>query len=630
MRKRIISVTACILALLIGSVSSFSAPAEEISHSLASVEGAPVKFIGVDKLAIVDAGTKVSELKSALVDSDGVEVISPKDERILDDGDSVPSGSTVRINDVGFVTDTARAVVFGDSNSDGRVNTTDAICILRSIALWDIEIDSISSNLNGDNAVNTTDVIMILRKLAGTDVKIKEPEVETETVIQGNLTERFYYGNAKPVGEYPLSDGDIAVSFGVKYSTWLNSIGFSVKNGQSASDYKISLYKWLGKYSASVEKEPVISCTGNVGAGEEKAVTLDISQSLTVSTGHYLCVLSAKDSSLSVLKYSEKLDDGFFGYSDGKVIGDGAVGASLNITYANGFDIQSDANMTTMVNPVYTTVKIPGMTRTDTLIHLTDSHFTLAYDGEFDGLEKSDVLAQAAIDRTNQFTAQSDGLNTKDRFPYFLEYARQIGAKHILATGDMVDFASKANVDMLFGDYLANSGIGYTYCFGNHDWSFGDPSYYQTSQSYNNFGKKLFPDYMGGDVTFEARDMGEYVIVSLKNDDGSFMARHLKKLKEVSQLGKPIILMMHIPIHSPTLVDDTTAAWGSDITLNPGSLMSSYQLYEYMLTEESNVVAIFAGHLHFNHEDIVGDKIPQYITDASYNGGCRIITVTGE
>ena len=93
--------------------------------------------------------------------------------------------------------------------------------------------------------------------------------------------------------------------------------------------------------------------------------------------------------------------------------------------------------------------------------------------------------------------------------------------------------------------------------------------------------------------------------------------------------------MAHIPFYSPTLVEDTKANWGGrDITLGEESDINyseaTRNMYEYIISDESNVIAIFTGHVHFDHEDLVGGKIPQYVTNAAFQGGCRIITVTGE
>lgn len=104
---------------------------------------------------------------------------------------------------------------------------------------------------------------------------------------------------------------------------------------------------------------------------------------------------------------------------------------------------------------------------------------------------------------------------------------------------------------------------------------------------------------MGGDIYFEAVDMGDYFIVSLKNDENTYYDSQLEELKKVSDLGKPILLMAHIPFHSPTLVEDTKADWGGrDITLGEESDINysaaTRNMYEYVISDESNVVCYYS------------------------------------
>jgi hypothetical protein len=42
------------------------------------------------------------------------------------------------------------------------------------------------------------------------------------------------------------------------------------------------------------------------------------------------------------------------------------------------------------------------------------------------------------------------------------------------------------------------------------------------------------------------------------------------------------------------------------------------------------VVAVFAGHVHFNHEDTFTNGIKQYVTSTGYTGDCRVVTVKGD
>ena len=57
--------------------------------------------------------------------------------------------------------------VTGDVNGDGVVNSNDAVCILRYLAGYDVDVKIENGDVNGDGVVNSDDAVCILRNLAG-------------------------------------------------------------------------------------------------------------------------------------------------------------------------------------------------------------------------------------------------------------------------------------------------------------------------------------------------------------------------------------------------------------------------------------------------------------------------------
>ena len=62
-----------------------------------------------------------------------------------------------------------QSTVAGDVNGDGEVNSDDAVCILRYLAGYDVDVKIENGNVNGDDKVNSDDAVCILRNLAGLD-----------------------------------------------------------------------------------------------------------------------------------------------------------------------------------------------------------------------------------------------------------------------------------------------------------------------------------------------------------------------------------------------------------------------------------------------------------------------------
>ena len=121
---------------------------------------------------------------------------------------------------------------------------------------------------------------------------------------------------------------------------------------------------------------------------------------------------------------------------------------------------------------------------------------------------------------------------------------------------------------------------------------------------------------------------------------GAFNATNLESLtasiRAAEEMGKPIILMLHVPLHVDSMVADCTKVWGKDLGMGGDTGVCAWspdvQRFYAAVAEDENspVIAVFAGHVHFNHEDVLPNGITQYITSTAYTGDCRVITVKGE
>lgn len=282
--------------------------------------------------------------------------------------------------------------------------------------------------------------------------------------------------------------------------------------------------------------------------------------------------------------------------------------------------------------PQYTTLTIPGLTKEYTFLQVTDLHSSAFSAEEAKAMDAS--RRNYITVRRNSF---GDGLLlAEERLPYMFSYADQIEADMLLLTGDIIDFPSELNLSMMY-DNIKALKTPTLFTLGNHDWCFADD--YLTP----NAAATYIPEFNKMSVGEPADDpyvryveYDEFMIVAVDNSADYVTASTVDKFLALCEKGKPIILMLHVPLHVDSLVEDSTKVWGKDLGMGGDSGVCAWnedvQRFYRAVAEDENspVVAVLAGHVHFNHEDTLPNGVVQYITSTAYTGDCRVITVKGE
>ena len=283
---------------------------------------------------------------------------------------------------------------------------------------------------------------------------------------------------------------------------------------------------------------------------------------------------------------------------------------------------------TDLLNPSAATVVIPGLTGEYKFLHVTDTHVSAFSDNDVKSWTSTRVTYNTA--RRNSFMA--DGLFAEERFPLLFDYANEIQADGMFLTGDLIDFPSEKNIALLYENVGRFSGKS-IFCLGNHDWNYSDD--YMTGNAVT-VNRPLFNDLTGGDPYLSYVEYDEFLVVAVDNSSDVVTDDTVNKFLALCEKGKPIVLLLHVPLHADTLEPDVRKAWGNrNITMGPGAMGSDWgsvqTFYNAVAVDENSpVVAVFAGHVHFNHEDTLPNGITQYVTSTGYTGDCRVVTIKGE
>ncbi|MBQ3864242.1 MAG: metallophosphoesterase [Clostridia bacterium] len=255
-----------------------------------------------------------------------------------------------------------------------------------------------------------------------------------------------------------------------------------------------------------------------------------------------------------------------------------------------------------------------GLSQPFEVLHVSDTHITDV--DERDNGRKQKL----AVDRKQIF------LDNEENLAFTIAYSKEKGLP-IMHTGDLIDFVSHANLDRAKA-FASETDL--FFAVGNHEFSlyvgeaFEDLPY--KMQSY-----KEVQNCFGNDIGFAVREFGNVQFVAIDNSYYLFYEQHVRKLREVLEKGKPVVLMFHTPLYEKHLyresmeVKKNTCAY---LCGTPEEKMKGYSEYRFrqqcpddltletmkMIKNSPAVKAILTGHLHFNFESEVAEGIPQLVT----------------
>ncbi len=276
------------------------------------------------------------------------------------------------------------------------------------------------------------------------------------------------------------------------------------------------------------------------------------------------------------------------------------------------------------------TVRIEGLRQPVTLLHLTDSHLT-----EVDARDP-DALDSGRRQRAHFAAYSPGGLPTLEHFRRALAWSSEIGADAVVLTGDIVDFPSVANLDLV-ADELAATGLPYLYTLGNHDWHVPHLQWSDETRA------RYYPRFHGltaGNPAYQACDVGGVRLVAIDNSTYQVSSDQLAFLQAQLASGQPCLLCMHIPLYVPSLAPAVLTTWQAPIMLAAegwtAETRAAWRVRDadestrrcYALLTEGpveNLVGIVCGHVHFGHADAFRDGRVQYVTRPGFAGGYRVI-----
>lgn len=249
-----------------------------------------------------------------------------------------------------------------------------------------------------------------------------------------------------------------------------------------------------------------------------------------------------------------------------------------------------------MIETKEITVKI-GLKRPYNFMHISDAH--VAIDDEA---------------RTRFWTPASGEL-PKDSIRELFEYADKEKLDCIFMTGDAVDYFHAKHIAFL-ENLFTETKTDVLYAYGNHE-------------GINENGK-FYGEYinlMGEAPDFIVRDYEEFSVVAIDDSDVNVTASQVEKLKEKIKEGRPLILIMHVPIENDDMTPWIMEHWDGNFLIGKEEDSDSTKEFCRIVKNEPLVKAVFAGHIHYSLEGNLSADKKEYTISPAFLKTCNIIRV---
>lgn len=261
-------------------------------------------------------------------------------------------------------------------------------------------------------------------------------------------------------------------------------------------------------------------------------------------------------------------------------------------------------------------IVLPGTQREYTLYYLTDLHMTLPDPAA--SLQENEYISK----RLTEFTT-ADGTPPEETWVSWLSYVEEQQADALLLGGDIIDCPSEANLTLL-KDTLGTFSVPYIYTPGNHDWTY--PWEYMTEKGRSDYLEALSP-YMDGNPDFHVLEFEDFVIAAVNNSSNQIPESVLEPYRQLLEQSKPVLLLLHVPLFTQSVLEKAKEAWSSPVVLGAGNYggiypdASSEKFLQMTFADDSPVFAIAAGHVHFADfsETEGGKAIPQITGEAGFH-----------
>lgn len=259
-------------------------------------------------------------------------------------------------------------------------------------------------------------------------------------------------------------------------------------------------------------------------------------------------------------------------------------------------------------------IKIKGLKRKYTFLHMSDSHIAYSYPSD---TEEEKIIAEKQSIRWNE-----SSIPPVDAFQSALILTEEEKPDALIIAGDCVDYFSESNLKFI-KEKIKNLNTEVLYVFGNHECSF-----FTTMHKKNQWYYRYYKKFMSESPDFWVKDYGEFLIIGIDDSDKKNITQEqIEKLESQISRNIPIILVIHIPLLIAEMENRIDSYFFIGTKDDP---VMTKKFCELVKKPDNNIVAIIAGHLHFSNICEFSNGRMQYISAPVFKGYIGKIDVCPE
>lgn len=252
-----------------------------------------------------------------------------------------------------------------------------------------------------------------------------------------------------------------------------------------------------------------------------------------------------------------------------------------------------------------------------TIYHFSDTHLT-EYDSLSDTAEKERAIKQTAAwenvrsgfaSAYNEPYEEAQKISGKEHFENLIKLAS--GGDALVMAGDILDYVNGANLRIAEKGFASLECPFVSVC-GNHEKADEIPETGAVS-------------VMRKDV--QTVEFDDLIILGFDNSKRIITLRQNDILADAFKKGKAVVIAMHIPIMTKDNENALRKA-GEYFQLNyDGCPEENIRFIDMIKENASQVVAVLAGHLHFNNISEITEGVTQYVSSQGVTGNINEYTI---